>query len=210
MLRLAFVFRATAAGLLLAAVACATAPSTPRAASGAHAALYASARAPAHRELRLCQGTPAFNTGPVGSRNEIVEYTTHVETPAGRLIRNPTDGACLSSGFGQRPLASGGGRNHFGIDLANRAGGVVYAAGDGRISVIERRGGYGLHVKIDHGGRVSTLYGHLAEVNPRLGNGDRVAAGEPIGFMGATGNATGVHLHYEITVAGVQTDPLRR
>ena len=169
---------------------------------------YDGVQAPVHVELLLCEGAFAYNTGPVGTRREAILYTPYIHAPSGALLRNPTDMACLSSGFGYRPYATGGGRAHFGLDFANRMGGFVHAAGDGRIVWAGVRGGYGNVVEIDHGMDVRTVYGHLAEINPRVHVGSNVAGGSAIGRMGATGNATGVHLHYEVIVNDVKVDPL--
>ncbi|MBL8536227.1 MAG: M23 family metallopeptidase [Hyphomonadaceae bacterium] len=169
---------------------------------------YTSQRAPLQSQLFACNGGGGSNIGDIGASAEVLRYTPYVNTPAGALLRNPTDVACLSSGFGWRGTATGGGRQHSGLDLANRQGGFVYAAGQGWISAVEWRGGYGLVVEIDHGRGVRTLYAHLNEADPNLRTGMPVEAGAAIGLMGMTGNATGVHLHYEINVDGVQVDPL--
>ena len=164
-------------------------------------------RAPLHEQLYVCNGG-ASNAGPLGPQGQSLSYTPYLYTPAGALLRNPTENACLSSGFGWRGTATGGGRQHTGIDLANRSGGFIYAAADGWVSTVEWRGGYGLMVELDHGSGVRTTYAHLTEADPNLRSGTFVPAGAPIGRMGMTGNATGVHLHYEIVVDGVKVDPL--
>jgi len=165
------------------------------------------ARAPLHSELFACNSYGS-NLGLIGQRGEATNYTPYIETPAGPLLRNPTETACLSSGFGFRNTASGGGRQHNGLDLANREGGFIYAAGEGRIVTAEYRGGYGNYIEIDHGYGVRTRYAHMAEVDPNLRPGMRIAAGAAMGRMGMTGNATGVHLHYEVVVDGLLVDPL--
>lgn len=201
------------AAAALSLAACATSPApvygpqtASRPPSPPNAYTYAP-RAPVHSQLLVCNGG-ASNAGPIGPRGESLAYTPYLATPAGAILRNPTEGACLSSGFGWRGTATGGGRQHTGIDLANRSGGFIYAAADGWISTADWRGGYGLQVEIDHGDGVRTSYAHLSEVDPNLRTGMFVPAGAPIGRMGMTGNATGVHLHYEITVDGVKVDPL--
>jgi len=170
--------------------------------------IYMSAlRAPLHSELFACN-TWGSNLGLIGQRGEATNYTPYMETPAGSLLRNPTEGACMSSGFGWRGVASGGGRQHSGVDLANPNGGYVYAAGEGWIVSADWRSGFGNFIEIDHGRGVRTRYAHLAEIDPNLHPGDRIAAGTPMGRMGMTGNATGVHLHYEVMVDGLLVDPL--
>jgi murein DD-endopeptidase MepM/ murein hydrolase activator NlpD len=171
--------------------------------------LYTTApRAPLHSELFACNRGGGANIGEIGLRGETTRYSPYIETPAGPLLRTPAEAACLSSGFGWRGAASGGGRMHNGLDLANSSGGFIYAAGDGRIVYAEWRGGYGNTIEIDHGRGVRTRYSHLSEFDPNLGQGSRVAAGAAVGRMGATGNATGVHLHYEVLIDGLLVDPL--
>jgi murein DD-endopeptidase MepM/ murein hydrolase activator NlpD len=160
-----------------------------------------------HSELIACNGGNGSNVGEVGYRGESLLYTPYIDTPAGPLLRTPTEGACLSSGFGWRGALDNG-RQHNGLDLANRNGGFIYAASEGRVTYADYRGGYGNVVEIDHGRGVRTLYAHLSEIDQRLRPGDRVSAGAPIARMGMTGNATGVHLHYEVWVDGLLVDPL--
>jgi len=170
--------------------------------------LYSQApRAALHSEVFAC-GRWGANLGEIGDRGEAVRYTPYIHTAAGPLLRNPTEAACLSSGFGWRGSASGGGRMHSGLDLANPEGGFIYAAGDGWVRAAEWRGGYGNVLEIDHGQGVVTFYAHLDEIDPNLRPGAFVAAGSAVGRMGATGNATGVHLHYEVWIDGLQVDPL--
>jgi murein DD-endopeptidase MepM/ murein hydrolase activator NlpD len=170
--------------------------------------IYTSAPGAAlHSELFACNSWGA-NLGEIGARGESALYTPYIFTPAGALLRNPTESACLSSGFGWRGSADGGGRVHSGLDLANPHGGFVYAAGDGWVASAGWRGGYGLVLEIDHGRGVRTMYAHLSEIDPNLRRGVFVAAGAAVARMGATGNATGVHLHYEVSINGLQVDPL--
>ncbi|MBC7769507.1 MAG: M23 family metallopeptidase [Phycisphaerales bacterium] len=167
----------------------------------------AAPRAALHSELFACNSAGS-NRGEIGPRGEAVAYTPYIHTAAGALLRNPTEMACLSSGFGWRGMADGGERQHNGLDLANPGGGFVYAAGDGWVSFADWRGGYGISVEIDHGQGVRTFYAHLSDVDTNLRPGVFVAAGQPIGRMGRTGNATGVHLHYEVQADGLTVDPL--
>src|SRR5262245_12345943 len=170
--------------------------------------LYTTApRAPVHSELFACNGGGGANIGAIGARGEAIYYTPYIYTPAGALLRYPAEAACLSSGFGWRG-GDGGGRPHYGLDLANPNGGFVFAAADGWVRFADVRGGLGNVIEIDHGHGVRTLYAHLSEIDPNLRPGVFVAAGAAVARMGATGNATGVHLHYEVSVDGLQVDPL--
>ena len=75
-------------------------------------------------------------------------------------------------------------------------------------SITDQRG-YGLVIEIAHANGVITRYAHLSSVAPELREGERVSAGQPIARTGRTGNATAVHLHYEILVDGRPLDPVR-
>lgn len=181
--------------------------SAPRPAPPATSAYTYAPAAPVWGALYLCGGRVS-NAGLVGASNESLDWTPHIHTAAGPLLRNPTQGACLSSGYGFRNIANGGGRQHSGIDLANAAGGFIYAAAAGRVLSAGQRGQMGLAVELDHGNGVRSLYGHLDDINPLVQPGVWAAAGAAIGRMGRTGNATGVHLHYEVEVGGQKIDPL--
>jgi murein DD-endopeptidase MepM/ murein hydrolase activator NlpD len=201
---------------LLALTACATTP-TPYASAPSYASrlptqpsgpnIFASAAfASLHGEMTACNAYGS-NIGAIGARSEVIAYSPYIDTPAGALMRYPTEQACLSSGFGWRDTV-GVGREHTGIDLANPNGGFVYAAGAGRVVFADWRGGYGLALELDHGHGVHTFYGHLNEIDVRLQPGVSVPSGAPVARMGATGNATGVHLHYEVIIDGLRVDPL--
>jgi len=109
------------------------------------------------------------------------------------LAAVPTNGACLSSGFGRRA-----GRMHKGIDLQSKPASMVFSAGPGIIREISTQRGFGKQVVIDHGRGVFTRYAHLASFDPAIRKGVRIGFGQPIGVMGQTGNATAIHLHYEV------------
>ena len=112
---------------------------------------------------------------------------------------------CTSFAFEPVDRACPGGHWHSGIDLAAARGTPVMATLPGVVTVIVSPTGYGLHVVIDHGGGLSSLYGHLDSVV--VASGDVVAAGQMIGTVGSTGNATGPHLHFEIRRDGIAEDP---
>lgn len=163
---------------------------------------------PVHQALYMCAGSPTRNAGLVSSNDRVEAFTPWIETRAGHLLRNPTQHACMSSGFGFRGYASGGSSNHQGIDLANAYGGLIYAAGDGRVVSAGTQGGYGQMVVVDHGRGVQTRYAHLTAIAPIARPGAVVMQGEAIGEMGRSGTATGVHLHYELRINDRAVDPL--
>ena len=125
------------------------------------------------------------------------------------LLRTPVDGARLSSSFGLRrhPIL-GFTRMHRGIDFAAPTGTPMLAAGAGVVEVAGRNRGYGNYVRLRHNRQFATAYAHLSRFAPGLVPGRRVEQGEVIGYVGATGLATGPHLHYEVVSGGEQVDPL--
>lgn len=122
------------------------------------------------------------------------------------LVADPLPTGLPNSFFGWRihPIF-GDRRLHTGLDLAAPAGTPVQAMAAGTVKAAGRMGGYGLAVETDHGSQVTTLYAHLSRLLVRPG--DRVTPGDVIGLVGATGNATGPHLHLELRVSGQAIDP---
>ncbi len=98
-------------------------------------------------------------------------------------------------------------RAHKGVDYAAPIGTPVRAAGDGRVIVAGRKGGYGNVVMLDHAHGITTVYGHLSRFARGLHVGAHVAQGTVIAYVGMTGLATGPHLHYEFRVNGVYKNP---
>jgi murein DD-endopeptidase MepM/ murein hydrolase activator NlpD len=99
-------------------------------------------------------------------------------------------------------------RAHKGVDYVAPSGTPVKAAGDGKVVLIGRKGGYGNVVELMHGNKYSTLYAHLSNFAQKLTRDSFVKQGQVIGYVGRTGLATGDHLHYEFRVDGVHRDPL--
>ena len=126
------------------------------------------------------------------------------------LLRTPMDGARLSSGFGMRrhPIL-GYTLMHKGVDFAAPRGTPIYAAGEGKIEIAKRNGGYGKYIRIRHTGEYSTAYAHLSGFAKGIAPGRRVRQGQVIGYVGTTGRSTGPHLHYEVLRSGAQINPLR-
>jgi murein DD-endopeptidase MepM/ murein hydrolase activator NlpD len=102
--------------------------------------------------------------------------------------------------------ARGGGTYHHGIDLGAPTGTPIAAAASGQVVLASAGYGYGNYVIIRHDDGSETLYAHLSEV--WVVQGQWVAQGEGIGTVGATGWATGPHLHFEVRVGGAAVDPL--
>ncbi len=112
----------------------------------------------------------------------------------------------VTSPFGERfhPIL-GYERMHAGVDLAAAYGSPIAAAADGRVLSAGWRGGYGRAVLIQHAGGVETLYGHMSSIAAAAGS--IVHRGQVIGYVGASGLATGPHLHYEVLKGGRAVNP---
>ena len=137
-------------------------------------------------------------------------YSLDGSNRAKAFLRSPVEFSRISSGFGARfhPIFKNW-RAHTGVDFAAPRGTRVLATADGHVVSAGARGGYGNAVEIRHGSGITTLYAHLSGFASGIRAGARVRQGEPIGFVGATGFATGPHLHYEFKMAGIHQDPLR-
>lgn len=96
-------------------------------------------------------------------------------------------------------------RMHDGIDLIVNTGTPVHSTGDGYVSYVGRRGGYGLAVEINHGFGYKTVYAHLSKI--KVKKGQKVSRGDVIAESGNTGLSTGPHLHYEVQHNGKKIDP---
>jgi murein DD-endopeptidase MepM/ murein hydrolase activator NlpD len=122
-------------------------------------------------------------------------------------LANPEPGATVTSGFGVRtdPLL-GIPALHPGIDFRSPVGRKVPATAAGTVTHAGWDGGYGKMVEIDHGNGYATRYGHLSEVDVKVG--EKVKLGQIIGKSGTTGRSTGPHLHYEIRHNGHAINPV--
>lgn len=114
----------------------------------------------------------------------------------------------LSSGMGlRRDPVTGAADYHNGLDIAGERGQPVYATASGTVREVGYQGAYGNLIVIDHGFGLETRYGHLLKLLVKPGA--KVQRGDIIGQVGATGRATGYHLHYEVTANGRLINPLQ-
>jgi murein DD-endopeptidase MepM/ murein hydrolase activator NlpD len=125
------------------------------------------------------------------------------------FLRSPLEFSRVTSGFSMRmhPIAREW-RFHKGVDYAAPTGTRVRATGDGVVDFASRQNGYGNIVVLRHRGGVTTHYAHLNGFAPGIHKGARVSQGETVGYVGATGWATGPHLHYEFRVNDNHMNPL--
>ncbi|MBC8209534.1 MAG: peptidoglycan DD-metalloendopeptidase family protein [Gammaproteobacteria bacterium] len=137
-------------------------------------------------------------------------YTPDGKSMRKAFLRSPVKFSHISSRFsGNRwhPILSKW-RSHKGVDYAAARGTPIYASGDGKISFIGTKGGYGKTIFIQHGGKYLTVYAHLSRNAQNMKEGKRIKQGQVIGYVGSTGLASGPHLHYEFRVDGVHRNPL--
>ncbi len=106
----------------------------------------------------------------------------------------------ITSGYGYR-----WGRMHTGIDIAAPSGTPIGAAKEGEVIYADWLGGYGQLVAVDHGDSVVTLYAHQSKM--AVAEGQEVAQGQVIGYVGTTGHSTGNHLHFEVRIDAHPRDP---
>lgn len=125
------------------------------------------------------------------------------------FLRNALKFTRISSTFGgRRHPIHGSWRNHNGVDYAAPTGTPIHATADGTVKSIGSQRGYGNTIEIAHHNGYTTLYAHQSRFAPKLKKGDAVSQGQLIGYVGATGWATGPHLHYEFRINGKPVDPL--
>lgn len=110
----------------------------------------------------------------------------------------PVDGGYVSCGIN-------GYWGHTGMDIATSRGTAIRAAASGTVVIAKQQGAYGIHVMIDHGNNVQTLYAHCSGLNVKVG--DYVNQGDLIAYVGMTGRASGNHCHFEIRINGRYMDP---
>jgi murein DD-endopeptidase MepM/ murein hydrolase activator NlpD len=122
-------------------------------------------------------------------------------------LRKPVEGDIdTSSGFGVRidPFL-GRPAMHTGLDFRGDTGEAIRVTAGGTVVSAGWSGGYGRMVEVDHGNGLSTRYGHLSEIEVKVGQ--TVKAGQTVGRMGSTGRSTGPHLHYETRIDGEAVNP---
>ena len=127
------------------------------------------------------------------------------------FLRAPLDFAYISSHFNpnrMHPILHKI-KAHNGVDYAAKRNTPVQASGDGIISFVGNKSGYGRTVEIKHGGNIKTLYAHLEKFHKQTKVGSKVKQGEIIAYVGDSGRATGTHLHFEFWQGTKRTDPVK-
>ena len=157
----------------------------------------------------LKSGTTSFERELVVAQNavETLDGLRHVLPSV--PLRKPLRGELrMTSTFGYRtdPFL-GRPALHSGVDLREEWGTQVHATAAGVVTTAGPSGGYGNMVEVDHGGGLSTRYGHLSAIS--VSPGQQVSPGAVLGRVGSTGRSTGPHLHYEVRIDGEAVDPSR-
>ncbi|MDA0237957.1 MAG: peptidoglycan DD-metalloendopeptidase family protein [Proteobacteria bacterium] len=136
-------------------------------------------------------------------------YTENGENIKNSFLRSPLRFSRVTSGFSTyrlHPILKKW-RSHKGVDYGAPTGTPIMAASKGTIRYLGTKGAYGHFIEIHHTSGVSTRYAHLSKYAKKLKKGSKVEQGQIIGYVGASGLATGPHLHYEFLVHGNQVDP---
>ena len=137
-------------------------------------------------------------------------YAPDGSSMKGTFLKSPMKFSRISSRFSKRrfhPILKKW-RAHKGVDYAASRGTPIRTVADGKVIFRGTKGGYGRTIIISHGGKYTTLYGHMHRYNKKARLGKYVKQGQTIGYVGSTGLSTGPHLHYEFRVNGVHRDPL--
>lgn len=143
----------------------------------------------------------------VDDKGEVGYYSPEGESMRKAFLRNPLDVFQITSNFNpnrRHPILNTI-RAHKGTDYAAPTGTPIRATSDGRVTWAARNGSFGNLVVLQHQGSFETKYAHLSRYAVR--KGERVRQGQVIGYVGATGGATGPHLHYEFLMNGVHQNP---
>lgn len=125
------------------------------------------------------------------------------------LLPMPVPGGLFTSGYGMRrhPVL-GTWVLHAGVDWSAPRGTPIMAAADGVVVAAGWESGYGRTTRILHANGIETTYAHQTAIAAGIVVGAEVIQGQIIGQVGATGNATGPHLHYEVRINGETVDPI--
>lgn len=158
---------------------------------------------PGGQKIQTGIAVPTRNIAQNGSINreldKIAAPPPSINTPAGTDYIWPTSDHRINQYYGIR---------HTGVDIAGKIGNPNYAAKAGKVikSQCGWNGGYGCYIIVDHGGGITTLYGHNSKLLVSVG--ETVEQGQVIGLLGSTGRSTGPHLHFEVRINGKRTNPL--
>lgn len=152
-----------------------------------------------------------YRFSPSGKKEDLQFFSEDGQSIKSTLLRTPVKVARISSHYGYRKKhpVLGYGRMHKGVDFAASIGTPIYASGNGTISFIGWKSGYGRFILVRHDKTLSTAYAHASKFAKGLKKGSRVKQGDIIAFVGKSGRVTGPHLHYEVRINGKQVNPMK-
>jgi murein DD-endopeptidase MepM/ murein hydrolase activator NlpD len=147
-------------------------------------------------------------TNSAGQANAGGYYSLDGQSLRRAFLSAPVAFSRVSSGFAMRfhPVLQQW-RQHLGTDFAAPTGTPARTVGDGMVEFAGVQNGYGNVIFVQHRNHTETVYAHLSKI--LVNRGQNVAQGQTIGLVGATGWATGPHLHFEVRVNGTQQDPMK-
>jgi len=166
-------------------------------------------RPPASAELALNSGGPEADIETDGENSELENQLNVLRVNANPAFL-PTMWAHLGKinnefGFRRNPFGGRSYEFHPGMDIDGERGDLVIAPADGTVTKAGWTGGYGNMVEIDHGGGLTTRYGHMSKIEAKVG--ESITRGQLIGYIGSTGRSTGPHLHYELRLNDKPINP---
>ncbi len=164
----------------------------------------------AARYINDGEATEAYLFTPEGEKTGY--YTAEGMSTRKKFLRSPLKFSRVASGFSRsrfHPILKKN-RPHVGTDFSAPTGTPIRALGNGRVTFAGWRGGYGNLVIIQHDEKYSTRYGHLSRWGKGIKSGTHVEQGQIIGYVGATGLATGPHLHFEFRIHGEPVDFMKQ
>lgn len=155
--------------------------------------------------IKILHGKIAFEKAAYAELSERLKYSAKLYAAIPSL--KPADGIIAEEGFGMRvhPILKTS-IMHDGIDILTDVGSPVVSPGNGIVTFIGSRGGYGLCVEVDHGFGYVTVFGHLSGSMVKIGQ--KVNRGQKIALTGNSGLSSGPHLHYEVWHDGIKMDPM--
>lgn len=150
-----------------------------------------------------------YRYSPNNSPNNQEFFSEDGKSVKRSLLRTPIKIVRVSSHYGNRVHPTlGYSKMHKGVDFAAPIGTEIYAAGNGVITEIGWRSGYGKAIQIKHSQNLSTFYAHASNFAKNLKVGSIIKQGQVIAYVGNTGRTTGPHLHYEVKIAGKHVNPM--
>jgi len=162
-------------------------------------------------EITTDAGKTKHNAFVLRDKNKFIGYYNEKGKNLKKaFLRNPVDYVRITSKFNPRrfhPVLKKW-RSHRGVDYGGPKNTPIRVTGNGKITHRGWGNGYGNYIKVQHAGKYMTVYGHLNKFG-KYKKGQYVKQGDVIGYMGKTGLATGVHLHYEFRINGKHVDPLK-